>query len=175
MLTAMPTISPAPDYPIACQDRTGEPFQIRPYTDADRPALDAFYVGFEPKRRAQGLPPEGADRIRRWLEPVLAHGIHLLAWRDELLIGHSLLVPMPDPAAVEYAVFLRADERGRGVGTMLNRAAVDAARAAGFRRLWLSVEPHNRAAIRSYENAGFRFRPLTIYSPEMEMEIELPL
>ena len=42
-----------------------------------------------------------------------------------------------------------------------------------MQRLWLSVEPHNRAAIRSYEKVGFRFLPGTIFSPEAEMEMEL--
>ena len=40
-------------------------------------------------------------------------------------------------------------------------------------RLWLWVEPFIRAALRSYEKAGFRFVPATIYSPEVEMELVL--
>ncbi|MCA1790912.1 MAG: hypothetical protein LC667_13970, partial [Thioalkalivibrio sp.] len=40
-------------------------------------------------------------------------------------------------------------------------------------RLWLSVEPHNRPAVRSYQKAGYRFRPSTLYSCELEMELEL--
>jgi hypothetical protein len=35
------------------------------------------------------------------------------------------------------------------------------------------VEPYNRPAVRSYEKAGFRFVPATIYSPEVEMELPL--
>jgi ribosomal protein S18 acetylase RimI-like enzyme len=50
---------------------------------------------------------------------------------------------------------------------------VEVARASGVKRLWLSVEPNNRAAVRSYEKAGFRFVPATIYSPEVEMELPL--
>lgn len=171
MLTA--TLTPSsPRYPLVREDRTGDPFTIRPYDPADRERLEEFYREFEPKRAAQGLPPEGAERVRRWLDTLLVHGIHLLAHRESILIGHSLLVPTPTPGVHEYAVFLRSDQRGHGVGTELNRASVGAARDAGVSRLWLTVEPHNRAAIRSYENAGFRFRPATIYSPEAEMEME---
>lgn len=159
--------------PVVRTDRTGRPFLIRHLRADDVPALESFYLEFEPKRAAQGLPPEGLDRIRRWLLPVLGQGLHLVAERDTDLIGHSLLVPTSDPGTYEYAVFLRADERGLGLGTALNLASVDAARAAAVRRLWLSVEPRNRAAIRSYENAGFRFRPGTVYSTEMEMEMHL--
>jgi RimJ/RimL family protein N-acetyltransferase len=47
------------------------------------------------------------------------------------------------------------------------------ARTLELRRLWLSVEPHNRPALRSYEKVGFRFVPGTIFSSEMEMELVL--
>lgn len=153
--------------------RGGDSFEVRPLHPDDRPALQAFYEDFEPKRAAQGLPPLGAERVARWLDTVLSGGIHLIAEREGELIGHALLVPMERPGELEYAVFLRQDVRGRGVGTELNHAAVEAARAGGARRLWLSVEPHNRAAIRSYEKVGFRFLPGTIYSAEAEMELGL--
>lgn len=174
MLAQIETVPDAPDYPIVLVDSNGEPFLIRPYSAADRAALESFYLEFEPKRAAQGLPPDGLARIRRWLDLVLPHGVHLLAFRAAELIGHALLVPTDDELTAEYAVFLRARDRGRRVGTELNRAAVVAGHLAGLRRLWLTVAPLNRAAIRSYENAGFRFRPGTILSAEAEMELELP-
>jgi diamine N-acetyltransferase len=153
--------------------KDGLAFEVAPYTPGARAALERFYDAFEPKRAAQGLPPTGSDRVRRWLDDVLRQGVHLLACRDGELIGHALLIPTNQSASAEYAVFLRQDMRGRGLGTELNRAAVQAARDAGFRRIWLSVAPHNRAAIRSYEKVGFRFIPGTIYSPEAEMRLEL--
>ncbi|CAN5815313.1 GNAT family N-acetyltransferase [soil metagenome] len=155
------------------QDKQGAEFQVCSYHPDARESLQSFYEKFEPKRAAQGLPPTGADRIARWLEIVLGQGIHLLACRDGGLIGHALLMPTKTEGAAEYAVFLRIDMRSRGVGTEFNRAALDAAREKGLYRIWLSVAPHNRAAIRSYEKVGFRFVPNTIYSPEAEMQIEL--
>lgn len=168
MLTdmSMPLPPPRPETSAA-------PVELRPYGPADREPLIRFYTEFEPKRAAQGLPPEGEDRVRRWLDTVLAQGTHLVALRSGLLIGHAFVVPTARPGTGEYAVFLSASERGRGIGTQLNRAATEAARAAGVRRLWLSAEPRNRAAIRSYEKVGFRFRPETVYSSELEMEMDL--
>ncbi|HET8654799.1 MAG TPA: GNAT family N-acetyltransferase [Longimicrobiaceae bacterium] len=154
-------------------DKYGEPFAIRSYHGSDRPALLAFYEAFQPKRAAQGLPPTGADRITRWLDGILGVGIHLLALRDGALIGHALLVPTGEEGVAEYAVFLRQDQRGHGVGTEFNRVAVTRAAADGLKRLWLTVEPHNRAAIRSYERVGFRFVPGTVFSPEAEMVMDL--
>jgi RimJ/RimL family protein N-acetyltransferase len=151
-------------------DNHGRPFDVRPLAESDRAALLAFYEAFEPKRGAQGLPPKGTERLKRWLDSVLAHGIHLVALRDGELIGHALLMPTQTEGVSEYAIFLREDERGHGVGTELTRACIEVAREAGLHRLWLSVELQNRAAVRSYEKAGFRFLPGTIYSPEAEME-----
>lgn len=159
--------------PAACADKAGNPFTVRNLAAGDRGALDEFYLGFEPKRAAQGLPPIGSDRIARWLNAVLPSGSHLIVERAGQLIGHAMLIPAAPPGTAEYAIFLDKTVRGRGVGTVVNRLAVTAARDAGFSRLWLSVEPHNRAALRSYHKAGFRFRPATMFSAEAEMEMVL--
>lgn len=174
-MAAPPAESPPPHEPGLRTrfDKNDAPFGVRPVVASDRADLQLFYEVFEPKRAAQGLPPKGADRVRSWLDTVLAQGIHLLAIREGELIGHAFLVPTLADGVAEYAIFLRADERGHGVGTALSHAIIEAAREAGLRRLWLTVELQNRAALRSYEKAGFRFIPGTIYSPEAEMELIL--
>lgn len=159
--------------PCRILDKTGEVFEVLRFAPTDRPALEVFYNDFEPKRAAQGLPPKDADRIARWLDTVLGQGMHLLTFRGEDLVGHALLIPTGEEGVSEYAVFLHSAHRGRGLGTELNRAAIEAARAAGLKGLWLSVEPHNRAALRSYEKAGFSLLPGTLFSPEAEMRLTL--
>lgn len=159
--------------PASLRDREGQPFTVRAYRPADRVLLDAFYDAFEPKRAAQGLPPAGTARIARWLNGVLAGGEHLIVEREGRLVGHAMLMPMADPGVREYAIFLDESVRGRGMGTQVNRLAAEVGRALGIRQLWLSVEPQNRAALRSYLKAGFFFRPATVYSPEVEMEMDL--
>lgn len=104
---------------------------------------------------------------------MLPHGIHLVVEREGELVGHAFLVPTGEEGVAEYAIFLDRELRRQGVGTETNRVAVEAARTAGLRRIWLSVEPHNRPATRSYQKAGFRFLPDTVYSVEAEMELEL--
>jgi RimJ/RimL family protein N-acetyltransferase len=160
-------------FPATGATKDGRAFSVTLYTPADYVSLEEFYVGFEPKRCAQGLPPIGRERIARWLRSVLASGAHLIARMDGELVGHGLLVPTSGRADVwEWAIFLAADHRGRGMGTEMNRLAVAAGRALDLRGLWLSVEPHNRAALRSYEKAGFRFSSTAFLSPEAEMELE---
>jgi ribosomal protein S18 acetylase RimI-like enzyme len=157
--------------PAALLDRTGRPFVVRRFTASDRAALEAMYTAFEPKRGAQGLPP-APERIARWLDGVLAGGEHLVVLVDRELLGHLMLLPMPDGRA-ELANFLHQSIRSRGIGTALNGIALQVARDAGHDKVWLCVEPTNLSAVRSYERAGFHRLPGTLWSPEIEMEADL--
>jgi GNAT superfamily N-acetyltransferase len=154
--------------PVSLLDRGGRPFVVRRYVPADRRGLELMYLDFEPKRGAQGLPPH-AGGVARWLDGVLAGGQHVMVQVDGTVRGHLMLLPMHD-GRVELANFLHQSARNRGIGTALNRIALDLARGVGARGVWLCVEPTNRAAVRSYEKAGFRRLPGTLWEPEIEME-----
>lgn len=158
--------------PIKLIDKQGEPFWVRRLEPGDREALEAMYATFEPKRGAQGLPPAGEEALRRWLDRVLPIGEHLVVEIDGQVLGHAMLIPM-EPGCAELANFLHQSIRDRGIGTALNEMAVELARAAGYERIWLSVEPSNRAALRSYQKAGFRMITQTYWAPEVEMEVRL--
>ena len=145
---------------------------MRRYVPEDRPALEAMYVAFEPKRVAQGLPPGKPESIARWLDHVLPGGAHLLVEIEGVVLGHAMLLPM-EPGRAELANFLHQTVRNRGIGTELNRLILSLARDDHLRRVWLSVEPGNRPAIRSYERAGFHLLPGQIWAPEVEMEAVL--
>lgn len=166
-------VPPGVPLPVYCLDKQGEPFGVRLLRADEQPGLEAFYAEFEPKRAAQGLPPLGAERVAQWLSAVLPDGVHLVVDVAGAIRGHAFLVPGNRDDEVEYAIFLDKRVRGRGVGTRVNEVAIAVARALGRRRLWLSVEQHNRPAIRSYQNVGFRFLPGTLFSDEVEMELEL--
>jgi ribosomal protein S18 acetylase RimI-like enzyme len=159
------------DLPRTHTDRLGRPFTVRRYTPGDRLALEAMYIAFEPKRGAQGLPP-ALGGIARWLDRVLVDGEHVLVEAEGAVRGHLMLLAMKDGRA-ELANFLHQAIRNRGIGTTLNRLALDLARDAGYRRVWLCVEPTNIPAVRSYEKAGFHRLPGTLWSPEIEMEAAL--
>lgn len=153
-------------------DKGGRRFAIRPIAADDRVALEAMYLDFQPKRMAQGLPPGDEPGLRHWLNRIMATGDHLVVEVDGELVGHGFLIPM-DADTVELANFLHQDVRGRGIGTALNHALLGLARQRGHYRVWLSVEPWNRAAVRSYQKAGFRQLPGSLWAPEIEMEAEL--
>lgn len=153
-------------------DKAGAPFTVRAYEPDDQSKLAAMYADFEPKRAAQGLPPEGDDRIRQWLERVLRTGRHLIVEVDGRVLGHLMLIPQEN-GTTELANFLHQSIRNRGIGTALNTLGIRVARDAGLSALWLSVEPANKPAIRSYEKAGFRQLPGSLWAPEIEMSVAL--
>ena len=154
-------------------DKEGRAFTVRRLTAHDRRALEEMYTAFEPKRGAQGLPPH--DRaLGRWLDRVLSRGEHLVVDIDGRLLGHVMLIPAEDNTA-ELANFLHQSIRNRGIGTAVNRFAIDVAREAGWQHVWLTVEPSNRAAVRSYEKAGFRRLPGSLWAPEIEMQVATEL
>lgn len=157
--------------PTTLIDRERRPFTVRRLGAGDRPALETMYRAFEPKRGAQGLPP--LDKaLGRWLDRVLAHGEHLGVIIDGELLGHAMLLPMED-GRLELANFLHQSIRNRGIGTAINRLALELAREHGAAGVWLCVEPFNRAAVRSYEKAGFRRLPGSLWETEIEMEARL--
>ena len=153
-------------------DKAGRAFLIRPYRTEDREALSRMYDAFAPKRCAQGLPPEDPVARGKWLDTILARGHHVLVEIDRDIVGHGMLIPF-DHDVAELANFLHQSVRDRGIGTALNQVLVDMGRRERLGRIWLSVEPSNRPAIRSYEKAGFRRRPGSLWAPEMEMEVNL--
>ena len=159
--------------PVTLTDNTGAPFTMRALTAADRAALAAMYEAFQPKRAAQGLPPRTREETKRWLDRVLAHGTHLVVEVDRRVCGHVMLMPTERDDTVELANFLHQSMRRRGIGTRANAVALDVARALGHRRVWLSVEPSNTAALRSYERVGFRRTAGSLWAPEVEMEVEV--
>ena len=139
---------------------------------ADRARLEAMYADFEPRRAAQGLPP-APDRLSDWLDHIIATGQHIVATTATgSIVGHVMLVPL-EPGIVELASFVHQSARGHGLGSELARAAVQLARDRDCRRVWLSVEPSNRAAVRSYARAGFTRVPGSAWAPELEMAIDL--
>ncbi|MFI7386791.1 GNAT family N-acetyltransferase [Streptomyces sp. NPDC049813] len=85
---------------------------------------------------------------------------HLVAELAGRLVGYirfALPTPLPTNAHVRQVqgLAVATEARGRGVGRLLVRAAVDEARRQGARRLTLRVLGHNAPARALYEAEGF--------------------
>lgn len=84
----------------------------------------------------------------------------LVASVDSALVGWAALSPVSSRACylgvVENSVYVASAARGRGVGSQLMEALVDAARAAGIWTIQTSVFPENAASLALHARAGFR-------------------
>jgi RimJ/RimL family protein N-acetyltransferase len=78
----------------------------------------------------------------------------IVAVADGRIIG-TLHVEVSRFGFGELGMLVDRDQRGRGVGSALLRAAIEWARGQGLHKLCLEVFPHNTAAIAMYRKAGF--------------------
>lgn len=94
-----------------------------------------------------------------WFEARLADGVFGAFAGGELvgMAGYSRDAnPKQAHKARLFGMYLRADQRGRGLAGKLVAAVIDHARAEGAEILLLASNATNKAAIRLYELAGFR-------------------
>jgi ribosomal protein S18 acetylase RimI-like enzyme len=92
----------------------------------------------------------------------------LIARDDESgeIVGTLTLVVFRIPSGVRAwieDVIVAEEARGQGCGELLNRAALDAARAAGARTVELTSRPSREAANRLYRRIGFVERETNVY------------
>ena len=163
--------------PAAFEDAEGRDVRLFEYggaptaDDEERAALVAMYADFDPADRAQGVPPVHEPQLHDWLDRLLvADRVNVLAWHDDRVVGHAVLVP-DDDGAYELAIFVHQAYQGAGIGTRLIRALLGAGQAAGVDRVWLTVERWNRPAIALYESVGFE----TTSAASFELELALRL
>jgi ribosomal protein S18 acetylase RimI-like enzyme len=104
-------------------------------------------------------------------------GALLLADLDGEVVGCVALRPLEPPLVAELKrLYVRAAGRGHGLGSALSLAALDRARAAGYRRVRLDTLPGMTQAQVLYRQLGFREILPYRYNPvpgTMFMELDL--
>ncbi|MES3516236.1 MAG: GNAT family N-acetyltransferase [Natronomonas sp.] len=167
-----PTEIPEPheEPPVYFEDRAGRSIRIVRYAE-DFEAIVEMYDAFDPRDRAQGIPPSSEPRIRRWLESLLVpECVNVVAWHDDDAIGHATLVP-DDDGAHELAIFVLHSYQEAGIGTRLIEALLGAGRVDGVERVWLTVERWNDPAVSLYRKIGFETTGREGF--ELEMAVRL--
>lgn len=109
-------------------------------------------------------PPPTADHLAALVDA--ADTVLFLARVDGRILGSLTLafyrIPTGLKAWIEDVVVDEA-ARGRGVGELLNRAALDEARARGAKDVSLTSRPQREAANRLYRRIGFEARETNVY------------
>ena len=104
--------------------------------------------------------PATLDDRRQWFDARGAQGFPILvATENSGIVGFASygdFRPWPGYRfTVEHTVHIRADQRGRGVGTLLLRALIERAAAQGKHVMIGGVDADNEASLRFHERLGF--------------------
>jgi L-amino acid N-acyltransferase YncA len=141
--------------------RMDAPPEIRDAKDEDLPGLAAIYNEVIATSTAiySSEPVTLAER-RQWWQARTAQGYPVLVARDAA--GVAGLATFGDFRAwpgyrftVEHSVHVRADGRGRGLGTLLVQALFPRAAALGKHVMIAGVDAANAPSIRFHERLGF--------------------
>ncbi len=94
-----------------------------------------------------------------WFRGRLAQGYPVLVARDPEVAGYATFGDFRAwPGyrfTVEHSVHVRADRRGRGIGSQLVRALIPRAAAMGKHVILGGIDADNAASIRMHERLGF--------------------
>jgi GNAT superfamily N-acetyltransferase len=151
---------------------SGEPVSVRRAVAVDAAAIadihvdswDATYRGLIADPFLDLVVSQRAERVERWRGQLSAAPGDRRTWvaeRDGEVLGFSATGPCGDtdaePGSGEvFAIYLRPDAIGSGVGRVLFGHAVADLGARGFAPLTLWVLRQNLRARRFYEAAGWR-------------------
>jgi len=127
------------------------------------------------------LEPKDVEALGTPQTSIIAKGGRIFfAILDDERVGCCALLPMDLDTYEVAKMAVTASCQGQGIGRRILQAAVDAARAAGGRRVWLETNRAMEPALRLYESMGFRFLPEERFVPsvyarsdvQMEMLLE---
>jgi acetyltransferase len=143
--------------------RDGTVVQVRPVRPEDEPLLQDL---------ADHMSPE--DLRLRFFSPVrgLTHAVAarltqidydremaLLALHDGMVLGVAHFFADPDREHAEYAIALRTDWKGRGLGYLLMSRLIEVARQGGVGELIGDVLPENERMLQMCRALGFTLSP----------------
>lgn len=137
---------------------------IAPATEVTDELVEAM-AALVPQLSTSSPPPTGADLQAMVDSPATT----LFVARDGeggKVVGTLSLIVFRIPTGVRAwieDVIVDTAARGRGCGEALNRAAIDAARAAGAKTVDLTSRPSRGAANRLYLRLGFQPRDTNVY------------
>ncbi|NLX98918.1 MAG: GNAT family N-acetyltransferase [Rhodopirellula sp.] len=134
--------------------------------------LAAMYLAYQPRNSFQGLPPIRDEVCIRWVDEMLASGVHIVARSTgPEIVGHCALFPINEQKC-EILVVVDPGHQNLGIGTELTRSVIHLGCELGFEKIWLPVMATNLRARHVYKKCGFEYVP-TKPSKELDMICDL--
>jgi acetyltransferase len=146
--------------------KTGKPIYIRPLAPADAPLIEDLFKSLSPRsiffrflRYWKSVPPEVIAYFTN-IDCELNVAMVALEKRtsDERILGLCGILRKPGSERGEFAVVVRDEWQGIGVGMKLVEASLPAAKALGMKKLWGIISPDNTTMIAMASKLGFTVR-----------------
>jgi acetyltransferase len=161
----------------------GRELLLRPIRPEDTPAHRHFMSRIAP----QDLYTRFFAMMRQLPEADLAHltqidyeremafvaVTHEISGAEEIL-GVAHACADPDNVGAEFAVLVRSDVKGQGLGTLLMRKLIGYCRARGTRQLWGCVMHDNTSMLRLGGSLGFRHQGAQGNVEKLVLELQGP-
>ena len=133
--------------------------RVRAARREDAPAVTAIYnQGIEDRIATFETQPRDVEQVLPWFDE--AHAFVSVEDEAGEVVGYAVAHPYSDRCCYqgigEFSVYIRRDQRGRGVGRVAMAALVDAAREAKLWKLMSRVFPENRASLALMGWSGFK-------------------
>ena len=162
----------------------GRRFWLRPVRPEDAPAIIRLFEKFTPEDvRMRFFAPIKA------LSPAMLARLTQIDYEREMalvltepgrpagpaeIFGVVRISADPDNEAAEFAVIVRSDMKGHGLGTFLMRRIIDYARGRGLTRLYGDVLRENEAMLKLCRDLGCTIQTLpedpAIYEARLELQ-----
>jgi acetyltransferase len=147
---------------------SGRPLELRPIRPEDEPAHQAFFAQLSPQDvrfRFFGIMRELAhSEMARFTQidydremAFIATAAHPDGSAETL--GVARTVSDPDNEKCEFAIVVRSDVKGQGLGSALMQKLIRYARLRGIRTIVGQVLYENRPMLALVERLGFKIRP----------------
>jgi len=137
---------------------------LRPATAADVAAITAIYRPAVLRGTAsfELEPPDEAEMLSRFHAVAGAGYPYFVAALEGRVVGYAYASAYRTRPAyrftVEDSVYIAPDAQGKGVGTLLLKALIEASTAKGHRLMVAVIgDSRNHASITLHRNAGFTF------------------
>ena len=145
--------------------RDGTAVDVRPVAPTDAPRLQEMIRRTDPSdirmrflHAMKQLPDKLAARLSQ-IDYAREMAFLAIDESDESVLGVSRLVADANNDRAEYAVIVRSDWKGRGLGYALMTRLIDHARARGLRELFGEVLTENAPMLRMCRELGFEVAP----------------
>jgi acetyltransferase len=165
-------------------EHRGRRMVLRPIRPEDTPQHRKFLAQITP----QDLYTRFFTFVRELPEADLAHFTQIDYDREmafiavardpsgtEEILGVARACADPDNVAAEFAVLVRSDLKGQGIGRLLMQKLLRYCREHGTRQLWGYVLSTNAAMLHLCQSLGFRVRAVDRDAEEIALDLQSPV